>query len=780
MKSTSFTNLRKTTLALAVVAAVCAGSAMAAGSASSSLVTLKHATVLARGDTVMGAVPEATRIPLVVELQIRDWDGVNRFIANIGKPGQPRIMSAAEWDAKHAPTQVQAQTVANYLTNMGYRNVVIAPNRLLVSADGSAATAQNAFMTSFAQVKTRDGRIAFVNTDDVRIPTLLQDKVLSVIGMQTAYQAHTFARMHPAVAHTDGLVGHHPTEFSPIYGGSGQAVASGIVVGILTEGNLTQTRADLASFAEDEGLAAVTTQTIYTNGNSGDIKDTDEWDLDSQDIVGMAGGAVSRLIFYNIPTLEDTDITADFNTIEAANVAKIINVSIGLCETDANGDGSAAADDEIFEGAVAQGQTFSVAAGDTGANECPTEGSAPTPSWPASSQYVIAAAGTNLTASTTTWSSETVWVDSGGSPSTFEPKPSWQDALVPGSKRGVPDVAFDGNPNSGAEIIFNGELAQGGGTSLSAPLFAGLWARVLQARGTGFGFAGPVVYALPAAAFHDITSGSNGAESAKVGYDFASGRGSMILSTVITDSAGLGKNPPVANFSFITNGLTGNFTDSSTDSGGSIASYAWSFGDGTTSTAADPSHFFPSAGTYSVKETVTNNVGTTDSKTELVAVSNSGGTQLLVNTGFETGVAKPWNMTTGDLQDNSTLAHSGNWFAEIGNGGTGAHTDHVTQAVTLPTGKTSAVLAFYLHTITAETTTTLKPDVLYVRVYSATGTLLATLGTYSNLDASSGYVQHNLNMTPYIGQTVQVDFVGVNSATLETTWDLDNVTLTEH
>ena len=134
-------------------------------------------------------------------------------------------------------------------------------------------------------------------------------------------------------------------------------------------------------------------------------------------------------------------------------------------------------------------------------------------------------------------------------------------------------------------------------------------------------------------------------------------------------------------------------------------------------------------------------------------------------------------MTAGVLQNNSSLAHGGNWFAEIGNGGTGAHTDHVTQTVTIPSTKSAATLTFYLHTTTTETTTTKTPDILYVRIYNASGTLLATPATYSNLNATSGYVQETVDMTPYIGQKVQIDFVGVNNATLETTWDLDDVTL---
>jgi xanthomonalisin len=298
------------------------------------------------------------------------------------------------------------------------------------------------------------------------------------------------------------------------------------------------------------------------------------------------------------------------------NVAKVINVSIGECETGAQLDGTAAAADQLFLAADAQGQTFSIASGDKGANLCGT--GIPTPSWPASSPYVVAVGGTTLDASTTTWSSETVWVDGGGAPSGFEPKQVWQNALVPGNKRGVPDIAMEGDPNSGALVYVNGNIAQFGGTSLASPLFVGLWARMIAIKGTGIGFAAPQLYQLPTSVFHDITVGNNGGETAKAGYDFATGRGSVILSALVTQLGA--PSPLVVSFSETSSGLGVKFTDTSTDSAGTITSHTWNFGDGGSSTAAKPSHLFPGAGVYSVSETVSDTAGYEVAKTTVVTV----------------------------------------------------------------------------------------------------------------------------------------------------------------
>ncbi|MBP6750325.1 MAG: PKD domain-containing protein, partial [Xanthomonadaceae bacterium] len=114
--------------------------------------------------------------------------------------------------------------------------------------------------------------------------------------------------------------------------------------------------------------------------------------------------------------------------------------------------------------------------------------------------------------------------------------------------------------------------------------------------------------------------------------------GTYSVSLKVTDNGGLSttttksvtvsstaNNPPVANFSFTTSGLTATFTDSSTDAGGSIASRSWNFGDGSTSTLANPSKTYAAAGTYSVVLTVTDNGGLTNTVAKSVVVSSTGG-----------------------------------------------------------------------------------------------------------------------------------------------------------
>ncbi len=512
-----------------------------------------------------------TAVDITVALKLRNEADLDHALAEIADPANKqfgRYMTPAEFLAAYAPSRAQVSAVVAHLQKAGFTNIQVAPNRLLITASGDAAAVKSGFHTGLSHF-TFDGRDVFANKAAASVPTALAGIVNSVLGLQTVSVAHT---MHKATLIGDAnrssvlraraagsATAHAPTDFAKIYDASSIATGSKTSVGIITWGTLTQVQRDLSSFTTKYGLPAVTNSVVKT-GTSRYYADTNsdvEWNLDSQSIVGSSGG-VSQIIFYSAPdTASDgagghaatlSAITGAYNRAVTDNKVKVINVSLGVDEDSANSSGSQAADDAIFKQAQAQGQTFSVSAGDHGAYESSNGAIAdgdgnPTVdlsqysvSEPATSPYVIAVGGTTLyTSGTTTWSSETVWNEglestsdpnveqlwaTGGGTSAYEAAPSWQS----GSNRTVPDIGFDAAQSTGATVISHGNTYQVGGTSLASPIFVGLWARLESANNNALGFPAASFYKyFPSnpSLLHDVTSGNNGYE----GYGFAAAKG---------------------------------------------------------------------------------------------------------------------------------------------------------------------------------------------------------------------------------------------------------------
>ena len=149
------------------------------------------------------------------------------------------------------------------------------------------------------------------------------------------------------------------------------------------------------------------------------------------------------------------------------------------------------------------------------------------------------------------------------------------------------------------------------------------------------------------------------------------------------------------------------------------------------------------------------------------------GSELLLNRGFESGNVN-WTATAGVIT-NSTgqTPRTGSWYAWLDGYGT-THTDSLFQDVAVPATATSVTLTFWLKINTAETTTTTAFDTLQVQVRNTSNTVLSTLATYSNLNASSGYVQKTFNLTSFKGQTIRIYFLGNEDSSLQTSFVIDD------
>jgi hypothetical protein len=226
-----------------------------------------------------------------------------------------------------------------------------------------------------------------------------------------------------------------------------------------------------------------------------------------------------------------------------------------------------------------------------------------------------------------------------------------------------------------------------------------------------------------------------------------------------------------------TGGFTGSVTlSNSTLPSGVTASF------GTNPTTGTSVLTFTASSTATTGTSSVTITGTSGALTHTTSISltinptGGGATNLIVNGGFENG-SSPWTLTAGVLNSSaSEPPHGGTFDAWLDGYGT-THTDSATQTVTIPAGKASATLTFWLHIDTAETTTTTQFDKLQVQVLNSSNTVLATLGTFSNLNKATGYSQKSFSMNSFIGQTVKIRFLGTEDSSLQTSFVIDDVAL---
>jgi kumamolisin len=260
-------------------------------------------------------------------------------------------------------------------------------------------------------------------------------------------------------------------------------------------------------------------------------------DLDIEVIGALAPAAKQKVYFA--PNTDKGFLDAISQAVHDPNVS-IVSISWGSYEAAWTAQ-ALSAYNAAFQDAAMLGKVVFAAAGDDGSSDGAPDGQAHV-DFPASSPYVVGCGGTRLQASGGTIVSEVVWNElpnggaTGGGVSTQFALPAYQqNAGVPAGAngfrgRGVPDVAADADPQTGYNVSVDGQKAVIGGTSAVAPLYAALFAllneKLAAAGKAGAGFPLPKLYAAAGQGFHDITSGNNGAFSAKAGWDACTGWGS--------------------------------------------------------------------------------------------------------------------------------------------------------------------------------------------------------------------------------------------------------------
>ena len=373
--------------------------------------------------------------------------------------------------------------------------------------------------------------------------------ILSVLALVVAANAQQppdgFVRppIHVRGDASTGPTGLSPAKTRHAYGfdlitnqGAGQTIG---IVDAYDDPNI---ESDLAVFNSQFGLLPCTTANgcfhkIYASGVK--PKTDAGWSLEISLDVEWAHAIAPKAKIILVEAASNSLA----NLLQAVDIAVQNGVSVVSMSFGGGESSTEASSDSHFS---VSGVTFTASSGDSGAGV----------EYPAASPYVVAVGGTTLRLDTSgNWQSETAWSGSGGGRSSNENEPTYQINLpLPNSngKRGVPDVAYDADPNTGFSVYDTvrdqGQLGwfQVGGTSAGAPQWAGVFAIVNSSRvaagksvltSANFPVYAAATSGVYASNYHDITSGSNGTCgticNAAVGYDYVTGLGSPIAPGIV-------------------------------------------------------------------------------------------------------------------------------------------------------------------------------------------------------------------------------------------------------
>jgi uncharacterized repeat protein (TIGR03803 family) len=494
------------------------------------------------------------QLTVAIALPLRDRPGLARLLSELYDPASPRFrqfVSTDEFAESFGPSAADYQAVLDFAGAHGLSVAATYSNRMIVDVRASVLEIEAAFHVVL-QVYHHPGEARTFYAPDVEPSIDLPVPILGISGLNN-YALPQPRHRAAAVGNTTNAApraGSGPggtymgTDFRAAYVPGSPFAGAGQSVGLLQFDGYTPS--DIAYYTTVAGLPSVTLSNVLLDGFNGRPTGTGgevEVSLDIEMAIAMAPGLSSVIVYMAGPSGNWHDL---LNRMASDNLAKQLS-----CSWYIPGGGPDPVADQIFQQMAAQGQGFFNASGDADAFVGLID-------FPGDTPYITQVGGTMLTTTgpAGAWVSERVWnrgngVGSGGGISTTYGLPAYQTNIDmtanngSTSKRNVPDVALT------AENIYvraNGTDYSVGGTSASAPLWAGLSALINQAalanNSPVVGFVNPAVYALAktplfAANFHDITVGDNRSPSSPVnfvavaGYDLCTGWGTPLGTNLI-------------------------------------------------------------------------------------------------------------------------------------------------------------------------------------------------------------------------------------------------------
>ena len=301
----------------------------------------------------------------------------------------------------------------------------------------------------------------------------------------------------------------------------------GITVAVVGAFNSVTLSLDFKRFGQMFDLPDNTLEVYFPDGSGTEYSENRSWELESHADTQWvyAVSPASRIICV---LARDARIESLFSAVDTAiNLgADVISMSWGSPEFYGQS--------EYTERMKNSGRVFVASAGDSGGEVL----------FPSSSDAVVSVGGTVLhRLRSGSVFARTAWINGGGGPSKITPMPSWQRIFsgiteLSGEYRASPDIALNAGETPGYYVYYNGNPVSVGGTSVSAPVFSGICARILQKNPNLtkemnimqylYKKAGETNYSEPQYYFSDVTVGTNGKYDALTGFDLCTGLGAPV------------------------------------------------------------------------------------------------------------------------------------------------------------------------------------------------------------------------------------------------------------
>ncbi|GHO46739.1 S53 family peptidase [Ktedonospora formicarum] len=545
-------------LVSAMVAAQTVGGHLAASASQAPRFTMRgHIAPVLKQYKPMHAANEQQPMNLALSLRLRNEAELDALIAAQNNPNSSlyhHYITPQYFEQRFAPDQQSVQRVASYLRDSGLQVTGISSNSQLINVSGSLSQVEKVFNVAISDYNI-DGRTAYAPTSEPSLPAEFSNVVLNVSGLDNVARYHhyshstvqssTSANRGPAGGYTPSTL-RSAYNINPLldagFNGQGQSVAlfelDGYVPG------------DVNTYLQQYGLGAPRYSNVLVDGAKNKAgSGAPEVELDMEILSAIAPKATQKVYIGPNTAQGALDL---YNQIVTDNTSKVVSISWGACERE-TGQSLASAMDNVFKQGVAQGQAFFAASGDSGAYAC--DDSQLGVDYPASDPHVVGVGGTKLSVNSDgSYADESAWSDTsssrrgggGGGISQYFKRPAYQDGIQTSRYRAVPDISADADLRSGYSVFIQGRWSVIGGTSASAPLWAGIATNINQyltsqdmpTMGSGH----EALYSLfttpqPYAPYHDVTTGDNLYYGAKKGYDLATGMGTPNAWNIARDLA---------------------------------------------------------------------------------------------------------------------------------------------------------------------------------------------------------------------------------------------------